>query len=108
MGLPRNMAGLLKLCAVICSIFVSTGALEAPRSNLDGNEDAEGSQPQYMARRRAGTLSKNFDHCPPEYPEFGRLGEILEAWSPNQPEVPETFTESLRVSVGVYVHKMNF
>ncbi|CAM9431615.1 unnamed protein product [Ectocarpus sp. 12 AP-2014] len=30
-----------------------------------------------------------YSSCPQGYPSYGKLGELLTAWSPNQPEVPE-------------------
>lgn len=40
-----------------------------------------------------------YSSCPEGYPSYGRLGDLLTAWSPNQPEVPEGgVLERLRVS----------
>jgi len=40
-----------------------------------------------------------YSSCPEGYPAFGTLGDLLTAWSPNQPEVPEGgVIERLRVS----------
>lgn len=30
-----------------------------------------------------------YSNCPEGYPSFGTLGDLLTAWNPNQPEVPE-------------------
>eukprot|EP00903_Cladosiphon_okamuranus_P006282 g6164.t1 len=30
-----------------------------------------------------------YSSCPEGYPSYGRLGDLLTAWSPNQPDVPE-------------------
>lgn len=40
-----------------------------------------------------------YSHCPEGYPAFGRLGELLTAWNPNQPDEPEgVVVERLHVS----------
>lgn len=42
---------------------------------------------------------EEYASCPESYPSFGTLGELLKAWNPNQPEVPEGgVVERLRVS----------
>lgn len=40
-----------------------------------------------------------YTSCPDGYPTFGKLGEMLRAWSPNEPDVPEGgVIERLQVS----------
>lgn len=40
-----------------------------------------------------------YSSCPEGYPSYGRLGDLLTSWSPNQPDVPEGgVIERLQVS----------
>lgn len=41
-----------------------------------------------------------YSSCPEGYPSYGKLGELLTAWSPNQPDVPEEgVVERLQVTI---------
>eukprot|EP00752_Nemacystus_decipiens_P008785 g7839.t1 len=59
-------------------------ALEDDRREDDGFSRLLGSHTEYKTKNETEYAS-----CPEGYPAFGRLGDLLTAWSPNQPDVPE-------------------
>lgn len=68
------------------------------RPNLEKEAHAERPLDSAMAaNERGGMVTRDFSSCPRDYPGFGRLGDLLKAWSPNQPEAPEGFEEALKV-----------
>lgn len=51
------------------------------------------------ARERPAGDELAYRSCPEGYPAFGKLGELMRAWSPNDPDVPEgVVIERLHVS----------
>lgn len=69
--------------------------LEDERSNEDGLRRFLASVTDYSIKEETEYAS-----CPEGYPAFGRLGDLLTAWNPNEPDVPEgVVIERLQVSV---------
>lgn len=68
------------------------------RPNLEKEQNAERLlDSSIAAKEQGGVVTRDFSSCPHDYPGFGRLGDLLKAWSPNQPEAPEGFEETLKV-----------
>lgn len=58
------------------------------------NRKLSGSRYTYVRKAESA-----YSSCPDGYPSFGKLGDLLRAWSPNEPDVPEGgVIERLQVS----------
>lgn len=57
---------------------------EEERRNDDGRSGRFLAMDDYSVKNET-----EYTSCPEGYPSYDRLGDLLTAWSPNQPEVPE-------------------
>ncbi|CAN0114249.1 unnamed protein product [Pylaiella littoralis] len=80
--------------------------LDFSRDSHESNQQQQQQQQQHRQLHRsrpsleehAAKGEELYASCPEGYPSFGKLGDLLTAWSPNQPEVPEGgVIEKLRV-----------
>lgn len=68
------------------------------RRDLNEDESAEELPHPYSDRKAtAHSTPINYQDCPANYPDYGRQGDLLRAWSPNEPHAPEGLRESLKV-----------
>lgn len=101
----------LVLAAVFGTVTQHVGveAREEERRELDEPSVPAGDEFDFAAAGNSDrTLSSDtyirkpesvYSSCPDGYPTFGKLGEMLRAWSPNEPDVPEGgVIERLQVS----------
>lgn len=78
------------------------GAPPAAPLEEERRKDDGGSSSRFLASLVDYGIKNETEYasCPEGYPAYGRLGDLLTAWSPNQPEVPEgVVIERLQVSV---------
>lgn len=79
--------------ALFLSITALQGAVSVPNAAGQDAErrelfDAAGLTGLFQARPTEPEDESAFTSCPEGYPSFGKLGELLRAWSPNEPEEP--------------------
>ncbi len=102
--IPRTtmLPGLFVLLLVIGYGEASPRHVRGEAGGVDSEERRNGEDTQH---RVLPTLAEydikgedKYSSCPEGYPAFGTLGDLLKAWSPNQPEVPQGgVIERLRV-----------
>lgn len=56
---------------------------------LTGDEFAPGEDNRKLFGDYMPKDESAYGPCPDGYPAFGKLGDLLRAWSPNEPDVPE-------------------
>lgn len=121
MRLPAASMLTLMICTTTCALAFGQRSYNnkesQPRDDLNEHDKAAELGFLPSLRREAGTatvgetaasplhsaegsrqiVSENDSRCSGDYPLFGRLGELLEAWSPNDPDVPQGLEEKLQV-----------
>lgn len=70
------------------------GSPPAAREQEERRKDdghGSGSGGRFLAALDRYTIRNETEYssCPEGYPAYGKLGDLLTAWSPNQPDVPE-------------------
>lgn len=78
----------------ICSIGLLAIAVCAS-SGVDHDWDEEPDRRNLNNVEQPGELKDElaYSSCPEGYPAFGTLGDLLRAWNPNDPDVPEGVVE---------------
>lgn len=98
--------------AAVCGTatkHVGVGGREEERRELGERSVPTGDEFDFAAAGKADRKLASYTYlrkaesayssCPDGYPTFGKLGEMLRAWSPNEPDVPEGgVIERLQVS----------